>query len=1015
MFKKFIGTSLLGLMIAAGMIVFPASTLSAGNAPSTQEPQRSRTVRGTVTDENGAPVPGAGIVVVGTNVGTNTDMDGNFTIDVPQGAKIEISFIGYLTQQVSPSSSTVNIQLSPDVEALEEAIAIGYGTVKKSDLTGAVATVAAKDFINQPASTYVSVLAGKVSGLTVRRTNGSAGRSSTIRVRGTNSIKGGNDPLIVVDGNYGGMPDANDIVSIEVLKDASATAIYGSRGANGVILVTTKRGRTGKPTVNLYSDVSVDKIINRYDMLNSYDFAKLNSEAGFYTWTDEELNTFKNGPTTNWQDEIFRTAVSQNHKVAISGGSDRVRYYLSPYWNKRNGTLRNNWSEGYGISGKLDLDLSDRVTRQTELNAGHGESQNATFSDSNYTSLPITALLWAPIEPVIDAVTGHYSSNGKGTGTLLNPVLLTTNDDRNYSNSGSAIFNLKVNILDGLDFNGKFSLSQSNGWHNEYQSSERNNGTSAIAGKSSSNSKSWLLNGYLTYTKTFADVHNFQAMAGFEETRSSGESLSGKAQSLPIESFKWNNLGLSAPMISVGSGYWNSAMRSFFGRVNYNYANRYYLTANFRADGSSKFRDGKKFGYFPSFSLAWNVANEPFMQDQELVSTLKIRGGWGKTGNQAVGDYATYTSARGKGMTWGTGSIVAAYMDQAGSDLNLTWETTAQTDIGVDLGLWDDRLGFTFDWYKKNTTDLLAGVNVPGYSGGDKEYGRTEITTNVGSMMNRGWEIGIRYNVIRTRDWNWDMNLNLARNVNKVTDIGENDIIYGDTFRGTGKISPFVIMKGEALGAIRGLHYLGIWQESESAEAALYGQYPGDYKYYDKDGDHSYDPDDYEIIGKSNPDLSLGFNNTVTWKNFTMNILFDAVFGRDVLNYTYMMINERQEGWYTAATSKNRWTPSNPNAEFCKAGSNSAQVQMLSDHYMQDASYIKLRNLSLAYRIPRKVFKWADVQVSVSGQNFLTITKYKGYDPEVNSNSDGNDVSAGCDYYAYPLPASLSFGLTITY
>ena len=1014
MFKKIIGTSLIGLLMVAGMTVSPAPAAAGEKVPSTQEPQRTRTVRGTVTDENGQPVPGAGIVVVGTNVGTNTDLDGNYSIEVPQGAKMEISFVGYLTQMVTPEGSTCNVQMDPDVEALEEAIAIGYGTVKKSDLTGSVATVAAKEFINQPASSYVTVLAGKVSGLTVRRTNGSAGRSSTIRIRGTNSIKGGNDPLIVVDGNYGGMPDANDIVSIEVLKDASATAIYGSRGANGVILVTTKRGRSGKPTVNLYSDVSIDKIINRYDMLNSYEFAKLNMEAGFYQWTDEELNSFKNGPSTNWQDEIFRTAVSQNHKVAVTGGSDRVRYYLSPYWNKRNGTLLHNWAEGYGISGKLDIDLSDRVTLQTELNAGHGESQNATFTDSNYTSLPITALLWAPLEPVFDPETGHYSSMGKGTGTLLNPVLLTTNDDLTKSNSASAIFNLKVNIIDGLDFNGKFSMAQGNSWNNNFQSSERNNGTSAIAGKSSSNSKTWLLNGYLTYTKTFLEKHYFQAMAGFEETRSSGESLSGKAQYLPIESFKWYNLGLSAPNVSVGSGYWNSAMRSFFGRVNYNYDNRYYATANFRADGSSKFRDGRKFGYFPSFSLAWNVANEPFMADQELISTLKIRGGWGKTGNQAVGNYATYTDARHKSMTWGTGSIVAAYMDQAGSDLNLTWETTAQTDIGLDLGLWDDRLAITFDWYKKNTTDLLAGVTVPGYSGGDDEYGRTSITTNVGSMMNRGWEIGIRYNVIRTRDWNWETNLNLARNVNRVTSIGDNDILYGDKFRGT-NVSPFVIMVGQPLGAIRGLHYLGIWQESESAEAAKYGQYPGDYKYFDKDGDFSYDTDDYDIIGKSNPDLSLGFNNTVTWRNFTMNILFDAVFGRDVLNYTYMMINERQEGWYTAASAKNRWTPSNPNAEFCKAGSNTAQLNMVSDHYMQDASYIKLRNLSLAYRIPRKAFKWADIQVSVSGQNFLTITKYKGYDPEVNSNSDGNDISAGCDYYAYPLPASLSFGLTITY
>ncbi len=987
---------------------------SDSSAPS----QQQKSVTGRVTDASGIALPGVTVAIKGQTKGTITDGDGTFTlVNVPANSTLSFSFVGMKTQEIAISGkSDINVILIEETTAIEEVVAVGYGSVKKSDLTGSVASVSSKTFLDQPTSSVNSVLTGRAPGVTVRRMNGAPGEGSTIRIRGANSLYGGNDPLIVVDGNYGSMPDANDIESIEILKDASATAIYGSRGANGVILVKTKRGKEGKPTIHLYSNVSVNNTHLAYDLMDAYEFAEFNNRVGTYSFTDAELAQYKANGGTDWQKEIMQTGFSQNYKVTLSGGLKNVKYYISPSYNKSTGTIKNTEADGYGISTKVDMDLSDKISIQIETNLGHSSNLNSSLATGgSKTSIPLmAAMVWAPTEPVYDA-DGGYNRLGIGTGAIINPLLMTTLEDTNYSNNGSSIGNLKVNIINGLVLDAKGSVSFGTGGNRSFESAEYT-GVNSTASQNSYESKSWLVNAFLTYTKTLAGLHNVSLMGGFEETQGTYRDLSGSANALPLESVGWDNLGLAAPNVSAGSSYNNSAMRSYFGRLNYNYASRYFLTVNYRADGSSKFKGSNQWGYFPSFSLAWKLSEEAFMKNQDIFQNVKLRGGWGTIGNQAINSYATYTTLGSRGFSWGTSTKYSGYFARVGGNANLKWESTKQMNLGLDLTTLNNRLNIALDYYNKKTVDLLAPVSVAAYNGGDSEYGNSTVISNVGSVRNKGFEFNINYNIIHAKNFSYDINLNGAINKNEVLSLGESSIIYGKTYAaGLTSVSPFVLLPGEPIGSIYGLKYLGIWQESEATEAAKFGQVPGDYKYEDLNGNHSYDSEDKQVIGHTNPDFTWGFNNHLSYRNFDLNILIEGVHGRDVMNWSYMVGAERGTvaTFYTLKAARNRWTSENPDAEFARVG-NTNNMQPLSSQYMQNGDYVKLRNISLSYRIPKNVIPFASLKLSVSAQNILTITKYKGNDPEISS-STGDDINAGMDWFAYPNPKSFSFGISLEY
>lgn len=977
--------------------------------------QQKRKISGIVKDKNGEPIIGANIVEEGTTNGTVTDIDGKFSLNVENDATIHISYIGYSEQRIATTGKTAfNITLSEDTKALDELIVVGYGTMKKSDLTGAISSVSSRDFIDMAVSSSNSILAGKAPGVTIRKSNAAPGAGHIIRVRGANSLMGSNDPLIVVDGNYGGLPDMYEIESIEILKDASATAIYGSRGANGVILVTTKRGTQKKPTLEFYSDFSINKIIQRYDLMGAYEFARFNKEVEAYPFTDEEVSRFKNGGGTDWQDAILRTGLSQSYRIILSGGKKDIRYYINSNYDSNTGTIKNTEAGSYGLKAKIDMDFSERFTAQVEINASHSDNLNPNLSQGgSKTGLPLmAAVTWSPTEPIYDEK-GQYKSLGVGSGTVMNPVLMTEKIQRNYGNGASGVGNLQYKIMEGLTLNAKAMIGLSNGGTREFESLEYN-GVYPQARKSSYDSKSWLTNAFITYDKAFAINHSFSAMLGFEQSKSERQSFGARADRLPIESVGWHNLGLAAPYIGVSSGWGDSSLRSYFGRINYNYASRYYLTVNYRADGSSKFRRDNRWGYFPSFSVAWRLSEEAFMKEQYLFQNIRIRGGYGVTGSQAVGSYATYSPLMGLGFYWGGSSVQSGYISQIGGNPNLKWESTKQLNVGTDFTLFGNRLSLSLDYYNKKTVDLLAPISVPAYAGGDPEYGRTSVISNVGSVRNEGFEVNLNYFIVNTKDWSYDVNLNGALNRNKVLDLGEETRIYGETYaHGLTSTSPFVLMSGQPIGTIFGMKYLGIWQENEAAEAAKFGAKPGDYRYEDLNNSKDYDSEDQQVIGNTNAPFTWGFNNHISYKNLDLNILFEGVHGRDIMNWSYLVATERIDftQLYTHKDSKDRWSPGNPNAKFARIGN--SHLIPLSSQYVEDGSYVKLRNLSIGYRIPKRILSFASLRLSVSAQNLLVFTKYKGYDPEISSTND--DVNSGMDWFAYPNSGSISFGVAIEY
>ncbi|RIH63744.1 SusC/RagA family TonB-linked outer membrane protein [Mariniphaga sediminis] len=982
-----------------------------------------RTVSGKVTDSSEQPLPGVTVVVKGTTQGTVTNADGDYTLaNIPDNAMLVFSFVGMKMREVAVGSQMrINVRMEEETIGIEEVVAVGYGTMKKSDITGSVASISSESFLDQPGSSSNSIIAGKAPGVTVRRSNGAPGASPIIRIRGANSLLGNNDPLIVVDGNYGSLPNMYEIESIEILKDASATAIYGSRGANGVILVTTKRGAERKPTLEFHSDISFDMVPQHYDLMDAHEFAEFNKSVGAYPFTDAEIAKFKEGGGTDWQDELLQTGFSQNYKVILSGGSKNIRYYITPGYNKTTGTIRNSEASGYGLKAKVDMDLSDRLTVQIESSVSHSENLNPNLAQGgNKSTIPLmAAIAWSPTEPIYNE-DGSYNRLGVGSGTLMNPVLMTEVKQTNYDGGGHGVGNIEFKIIEGLTLNAKAKIGFWNGGSRNFKSREYN-GVNANASQSFYENKDWLTNAFLTYSKTFASLHDISAMVGFEQSKSEYQSVNAVANILPIESAEWHNLGLAAPNIGVGSGWSDNSLRSYFGRLNYNYASRYYVTVNYRADGSSKFRGDNRWGYFPSFSLAWRFSEEEFMKNQNVFQNIRIRGGYGVTGSQAISSYSTYSTLRGMGFYWGD-VYQSGYISQIGGNPNLKWESTKQLNAGVDFTMIDNRLSFAFDYYNKETVDLLAPISVPAYAGADSEYGRTNVISNVGAVKNEGIEVNLDYNAIRTQDWSYNINLNGAYNWNEVLNLGETDIIYGRSYAaGLSSTSPFALLPGKPIGTIYGIKYLGIWQKDEADEATKYGASPGDYRYEDLNGNYNYDAEDRQVIGNTNPPFTWGFNNRLSYKNFNLNVLFEGVHGRDVMNWAYLVATERIDftQTYTLRAAKSRWTPDNSDAEFARIGN--SHLIPLSSQYVQDGSYVKLRNLSLAYRIPKSVISFASVRLSVSAQNLLTITNYKGYDPEISSTSDNSvnegvvDANSGMDWFAYPSSKSISFGIAIEY
>jgi TonB-linked SusC/RagA family outer membrane protein len=1006
---------------------------------------QDRTVTGTVTtSEDGQPLSDVSVTVAGTKVGTTTDANGKFTIRVSgRNPQLEVGHVGYATRKVSVTGNgNVNIALAPDVRQLSEVVVVGYGVQKKSDLTGAISSIKGSDLTQLSTQRVDQALQGRAAGVMVLNTDGAPGGNTTIRVRGSNSINGGNNALIVIDGLQGGNLNSinpNDIESIEILKDASATAIYGAQGANGVVLITTKSGKKGKPVISYNYSYGVSKLRKKLAVMNAADFARTVNAAVLTRngsganpvpiFSDADIQNYEKNGGTDWQDVIYRTAPIQNHELSISGGTDNMKYLISGGYLNQQGILVNSEYQRFSLRANIKTDITKWANFGLSW-AGTKEAGNSPpFGSADISFLGNSvnvAPRWAPTEPIYDA-NGNYSVHRPGYGApdTWNP-LASALEPKVDNNTVTNLLNsyLEFKPFEGLSLRitGGANVMNINNriYHNLKTYEGKQNGGLGIA--TASTNVRYQNSNILTYDKTIKDHHlTFTAVAEQQYTKYNYSSI--RASHFLVDQTGVDNLG-GANIVVPSSDAQERVLNSYLGRINYAFADKYLITASYRADGSSVFGKNNKWGYFPSGSVAWKASEENFIKNLNLFSTLKLRASWGITGNQAISPYQTLASiSSGSNYPYngGEGTDLGFYIANAPNP-NLKWESTKQTDLGVDMSFYRGRLNITADYYSKVTTDLLMSRTLPGYTG------FTSIIDNVGSVRNRGVELEISGDPI-VGTFRWNTGFNISGNRNKVLDLGAVDMIgYRTTKGGYSVNNPFMyLIKGQSFGQIYGYGYEGTWKTSEEKEAAVYGQLPGDPKYTDLNGDGVINKKDLKVIGKAFPDFIFGWTNRLSYKNFDLTFLIQGTRGNDIFNMGRIRMENPGEG--TSARLLDRWTPENQNTDvpaFIEAKTreqahltNKVMVSgdQRSGRWVEDGSYIRLKNINLTYTLPRSLTdRWhlSTIRAFVSATNLITITKYTGYDPEVSS-YNANDAQIGVDFSNYPQSKIFNAGLNVSF
>lgn len=975
-------------------------------------------ISGKVSDVAGQPVAGADVFVVGTTNGTTTDQNGNYVLSVSPQDVIRFAFLGFVDQDVKAGNQTVlNVTLVEDTQFLEEVVVVGYGTIKKSSAAGSQSSVSDKAFADQRVTRIDQALQGRATGVQVTNTGGAPGAEVRIRIRGANSILGDNSPLFVVDGFVGADfndINPNDILSMEVLKDAASTAIYGSRGANGVVLVTTKNGaKNEKVSVSYAGSVSVSNVLKKYDLLNAEEFAQVYNEYNEAVGSSARytMDDFARNGGFDYQDYVFRTALGQQHQLALAGGSNSTQYRVSGNFLKNEGIIKPSEYQRMAINANVNSQINKRLSVRF---SGSGIVSSGSRTAGDYTGangVLTQALGWAPVtNPYTED--GGYTQNDPYSSVKSNPLSMI-----NDSESINERFNVRVlggityEIIDGLKFDfsaaGSKTSTVGKSWSGDYISNGK-----PSSGKSTSSSSTVQTTVQLSYDKTFGK-HYINAVVANETQSYKYEYLNGNATNLLFAYLKYDNLS-QAESNTVNSGYSSWALLSYLARVNYTYDNRYVLSLSVRRDGSSKFADGNKFSTFPSAALAWNAHNEQFIKDLGVFSTLKVRASYGLTGNQAISSYATLSGYKTSGQQYAfsNGTYTSGMNIGNPGNPDLKWETTAQTDLGLELGFFNGRLTAELDYFRKDTRDLLMNKQIADYQGGGT------ITSNIGAIRNSGIEFMVAGDIIAKKNFTWNSSLNYSYLKNQVVDLGEEEYVtsYADFSGSQENIPEFIYKVGEPLGSIYGLRYLGPWQKDEADEAAKYGMKPGDAKYEDLNGDYQYSGDDAQIIGHGMPTHTLGWNNTITWNKFTINAFFQGVFGVDKMNYTRMMYLKATNDYRapTSAEALDRYIPGVQEDAYIPAYSSTSKWFAQSSMFLEDASFIRLKNLSVAYAF--KVKRVGDFSVSLNATNLFTITSYKGIDPEASNLGGGSsDIRQSVDYAAYPNSRTFTLGVNVTF
>lgn len=982
---------------------------------------QDNTVNGTVNDENNNPLQGVTINVKGTKTFTTTNEKGNFTVKAASGSTLVISYAGYQPKEEIVSGGRLNISLKPADGKLDDVVVVGYGTQRKKDLTGSVTSISSKDFKEQPVTSVSQVLQGRAAGVQVMSNAGSPGGDVSIRIRGNNSIMGSNNPLYIIDGfigvDYSAINPAN-IASIEVLKDASATAIYGSRGANGVVLITTKKGKAGVPQVEFTTRFTSARVLKKMNLLNAADFAKTVNENSDATgtapiYTQSQIDSLAEHGGTDWQDEIFRTAPTQEYLLSISGGGDKTTFYVGGNYLDQQGILINSYYKRFSLSTNLTSQLSNKLSLYINSFVTRQERNNVGGDGGRWS--PVTqACAWAPTVPVRDA-SGNFTINDPVSSITYNPVAMMLDQERvSLNTSANIMMGMKYQFMPGLtlDVSGGVNYDNAQGLNytgpsvsNNLPGSSRSSGE-GIGIQNTNN---------LTYTHLFNNVHRLTATAVFEVQTYKNNGFSASGSKLTFPQLGYYNLS-QATTYGVGTSYTNYGLISYLGRVNYAFKDKYLVTASLRRDGSSKFQGNNQYSTFPSVGLGWKLSEEDFIKRMNIFNNLKLRAGYGVTGSQAINPYQTMTAYANVSTAFTTDVLTSGVVLGNPGNNHLKWESTRQFDAGLDMEILGGRMGFTADYYIKHTKDLLLAVPVPSYLGGGSTL------SNVGAMDNSGFEFTVTGMPVVTKNFNWNTSFNLSILHNKVVSLTDGQqMLFTGSKIGAGQSvqSEFVLIPGQPIGTYWGLTYLGTWKPGDKEAAALYGNVPGDSKYLDLNGDHIIDGNDYHVIGHGLPKYTWAWNNTATYKNLTLNIFIQAVEGYDKLDYLYGSIitansDIRQP---TNTDIKNRYIPTVNETSDIPAFSRTNKNYVQTTRFLENGSFVRLKNIGLSYDLRRALWNKINLKFFVSGTNLVTLTKYKGFDPETSSltSGAGADINQSIDYGSYPNAKSFTAGVTVKF
>lgn len=958
--------------------------------------QTKGTVSGRITDNTGEALVGVTIVVKGTKTRATTDPNGRYTIKANAGQTLVYSYIGYKRIEKKVTGSTMNVELEAIDNTLNEAVVIGYGTVRKADLAGSVAVMDNKSFKDQPITQVSDALQGRVAGVQVM-SDGTPGGDIKIRVRGSSSINKSNEPLYVVDGivRESGLEGINpeDIQSLQVLKDASSTAIYGSRGANGVVLVQTKSGKAGQTQVVFDASVGVSNAYHIPEKLGTQEYAQALVNNGLAS--TESMADYLNGtnPGIDWMDKLLQTGVTQNYKLAISKGNEDTQFYVSGNYMNHKGVIYNTQFKRYAVKANVHSKLFKWLELTADVNLSRGQGKGGGFYQ-NQDNLIWNGLNFSPTMNMTDS-NGNYSRDPYNVVSQANPYgALKENQNDHMRDVANGHVDLKFNIIDGLTFTTTNGLDYKDSKNYSFTTAKVNPQGQSSASNSDTYQMLLQTTNNLTYNHNW-NGHALTATGVWEATSYERRTLSVNGSSLTNESVGYWNLD-NAKSKTVANSYQKWALLSGVARVMYNYKDKYMLTGTFRADGSSRFQK-KKWGYFPSIAAAWTVSQEEFMKDFKNLSNLKIRASYGIIGNQDVLPYSTMVMLSSTSFDFGTNNMYTGYWPHGVETPDLTWEKVHQFDLGVDLGLFENRLSVGFDYYYKKTTDALLRETSSDIIGGMGYW------INSGEVENKGFDLSVTGRIFQSRDFQWTSTLSVSHNKNKVVKL--NKSIDGDV-PAAGSVDPCtIIMQGEAIGTFYGYKWAGL----EKNEAGNWVD-----MYYDKDGNKTATPsgDDRQVLGSANPKATIGWNNTLSYKNWDFSFFFNSAFGGKRLNLVRYTMNSTP-GASKFVTDKDYFKNVGVDMPTFNSGS---KMYGNSDKWLENASYVRLENISVAYTLPKSMTKFADIRISVSGQNLFTISKYKGIDPAGNSfHSKGGNANAGIDMGTYPNPRTFTFGVRATF